>query len=119
MATFNRERVAHALNELLARIVPDDPNEDEQQADERFGEAYSGALDELENAGPLPVVPDIHHVAELIDTRLSADEEGAQKSARFNNLFSRLVSQPVLDQKWGMLYFLLELSDMASPHRTV
>jgi gamma-tubulin complex component 3 len=75
----------------------------------------TSALDELENAGPLPVVPDIHHVAELIDTRLSADEEGAQKSARFNNLFSRLVSQPVLDQKWGMLYFLLELSDMASP----
>jgi len=69
MATFNRERVAHALNELMARIVPDDPNEDAQQADERFDEAYNGAWDELLNAGPLPVVPDINHVAELIDTR--------------------------------------------------
>lgn len=37
---------------------------------------------------------------------------GAQKSARFNNLLSRLVSQPVLDQKWRMLYFLHELSDI-------
>lgn len=69
MATFNRERVAHALNELLARIVPDDPNEDPQQADERFDEAYNGALDELSNAEPLSVVADMNHIAELIDTR--------------------------------------------------
>jgi len=40
------------------------------------------------------------------------DVSGPQKSARFNNLLSRLVSQPVLDQKWRMLYFLLELSDI-------
>lgn len=39
-----------------------------------------------------------------------SDAGGAQKSARFNNLLSRLVSQPVLDQKWRMLYFLHELS---------
>jgi gamma-tubulin complex component 3 len=112
MATFNRERVEHALNELLVRIVPDDPNEDEQVVNERFDEAYNYAIDELVSAGPLPVVPDINHMAELVDTRLSGDVQGAQKSARFNNLFSRLVSQPVLDQKWGMLYFLLELSDI-------
>ena len=44
-----------------------------------------------------------------------SDVSGAQKSARFNNLLSRLVSQPVLDQKWRMLYFLHELSDIQQP----
>ncbi|KAJ4299377.1 Microtubule-nucleating Tub4p (gamma-tubulin) complex component [Kalmusia sp. IMI 367209] len=112
MASFNRERVEHALNELLVRIVPEDPNEDEELANERFDTAYNFAYDELSNAGPLPVVADINHVASLIDRRLLPDAGGAQKSARFNNLLSRLVSQPVLDQKWRMLYFLHELSDI-------
>jgi gamma-tubulin complex component 3 len=69
MAAFNQERVEHALNELLARIVPDDPEEDEDQANERFDAAYNFALDELTQAGPLPVVADINHVAGLIDRR--------------------------------------------------
>lgn len=46
---------------------------------------------------------------------MSADIDGPQQSTRFNHLFSRLVSQPVLNQKWQMLYFLLELSDLPLP----
>lgn len=69
MVTFNRERVEHALNELLARTVPDDPNEDEETANERFEAAFNFAIEELTNAGPLPVVADINHVADLIDRR--------------------------------------------------
>ncbi|PSN71968.1 hypothetical protein BS50DRAFT_583581 [Corynespora cassiicola Philippines] len=114
MATFNRERVEHALNELLVRIVPDDPHEDEAAANERFEQAFEYALDELTAAGPPSVVADINHVASLIDRRISHDVNGPQKSARFNNLVSRLVSQPVLEQKWRMLYFLHQLSDMPS-----
>lgn len=72
MASFNRERVEHALNELLVRIVPDDPDEDEDLANERFDTAYNFAYDELSNAGPLPVVADINHVASLIDRRCEA-----------------------------------------------
>jgi gamma-tubulin complex component 3 len=39
----------------------------------------------------------------------------AQARARFHNLLQRLISQPVLDQKWRMLYFLHELSDLPLP----
>jgi gamma-tubulin complex component 3 len=39
----------------------------------------------------------------------------AQTRARFHNLLQRLISQPVLDQKWRMLYFLHELSDLPLP----
>lgn len=69
MATFNRERVEHALNELLVRIVPEDPEEDEDQANERYDAAYDHAYRELSTAGDLPIVADINHVASQIDRR--------------------------------------------------
>ncbi|KAF2007634.1 hypothetical protein P154DRAFT_516468, partial [Amniculicola lignicola CBS 123094] len=109
---MNRERVEHALNELLVRIVPDDPDEDEDQANERFEEAYDIAIKQLTSARPPSGAEDIAHVASLIAKRLSGGRHGAQKSARFHNLISRLVSQPVLDQKFRMLQFLLTLSDI-------
>ena len=46
---------------------------------------------------------------------VSQDPNGAQKRTRLHNLLSRLVSQPVLDQKWRMLHFLNELSDLPPP----
>jgi len=67
MATFNKERVEHALNELLVRIIPDDPDEDEAIANQRFEVAFDFAIDELENAPNLTIVPDINHVASSID----------------------------------------------------
>jgi gamma-tubulin complex component 3 len=67
MATFNKERVEHALNELLVRIIPDDPDEDEATANQRFEVAFDFAIDELENAPNLTIVPDINHVASSID----------------------------------------------------
>ena len=68
MASLNRDRVQHALNELLVRIVPEYANEDETQANERFVHAYDFAVHELSNAGPSPVA-DINHAAGLIDER--------------------------------------------------
>ncbi|ORY03062.1 Spc98 family-domain-containing protein [Clohesyomyces aquaticus] len=112
MATYNKERVEHALNELLVRILPEDPNDEDEVANERFDEAFEYAIEELETAGDPSVVPDINHVASLIDKRVSRDVNGAQKSARFHNLLSRLISQPVLNQKWRMLHFLNQLSEL-------
>lgn len=37
------------------------------------------------------------------------------EAAKFNNLFSRLLTQPVLSQKWAMLHFLHKLSNSDSP----
>lgn len=69
MAVFNQERVEHALNELLVRMIPDDPNEDEATANQRFEEAFDFALDGLTSAGEPDVVSDINHAASLIDRR--------------------------------------------------
>lgn len=69
MASFNRERVEHALNELIVRIVPEDADEDEDAANQRFDEAFEFAIDTLSTAGDPPVVPDTGHIADLIDSR--------------------------------------------------
>jgi hypothetical protein len=69
MASFNRERVEHALNELIVRIVPEDVDDDEETADQRFNEAFGFAIDTLSSAGDPPLVPDTDHIADLIDDR--------------------------------------------------
>jgi gamma-tubulin complex component 3 len=69
MATLHRERVEHALNELLVRIVPEDPNDDEEAANQRFEDAYDFAIDALTHAGDASLVPDVQHIASLIDRK--------------------------------------------------
>jgi gamma-tubulin complex component 3 len=69
MASFNRERVEHALNELLVRIVPEDANDSEEAANERFDEAFNFAIETLSTAGDPSVVPDVDHIADLISSR--------------------------------------------------
>lgn len=44
-----------------------------------------------------------------------ASNSDAPSRARFHNLLQRLIAQPVLDQKWRMLHFLHELSDLPLP----
>jgi gamma-tubulin complex component 3 len=54
-----------------------------------------------------------HLIADRV--AVSGPSHDAGKSTRFHNLLSRLIAQPVLDQKWRMLYFLHQLSDLPSP----
>lgn len=49
------------------------------------------------------------------DSKVTGEVDGDQKAARLQNLLSRLVAQPVLNQKWRMLYFLYKLSDIPLP----
>ncbi|KAL6705029.1 Microtubule-nucleating Tub4p (gamma-tubulin) complex component [Coniothyrium glycines] len=107
---FNQDRVEHALNELLERVVPEYDDDDEETANERFAGAFEFAMAELTAAGDPSLVPDVNHIASLIDRRVAGPERNVQKSARLHNLLSRLETQTVLDQKWRMLYFLYTLS---------
>lgn len=69
MASFNHERVGHALDELLQRIVPDDPNHTEEQAEERLQKAYDDAMQQLMAAGEPKAVPDVNHIASLLEAK--------------------------------------------------
>ncbi|KAF1358431.1 spindle pole body component alp6 [Lizonia empirigonia] len=112
MASFNHERVGHALDELLQRIVPDDPNDDEEAAEERLQTAYDWAMQQLIAAGEPKAVPDVEHMARLLESKIAGPARDAPKSARLHNLLGRLQEQPVLNEKWRMLFFLHELSGL-------
>jgi gamma-tubulin complex component 3 len=43
------------------------------------------------------------------------DDVGPEKVQQFSNLNSRLLADPVLDRKWGVLYFLYLLADTEPP----
>lgn len=69
MASFNHERVGHALDELLQRIVPDDPNDTEEEAEQRLQDAYDRSMQQLIGAGEPKAVPDVNHIASLLEAK--------------------------------------------------
>lgn len=73
MASFNRERVAHGLNELLIRLIPEDPDDSDDAINERHQEAFGFAIDTLAGAGDPSLVPDVDHIADLISRRGRAE----------------------------------------------
>ncbi|KAL3475058.1 Spc98 family-domain-containing protein [Aspergillus californicus] len=51
-----------------------------------------------------------NNASDLIKKKLLRENAGPDKVVRFSNLYSRLLTQPVLSQKWGILYLLYQLS---------
>lgn len=53
----------------------------------------------------------VNHAGDLIKKKLIRNNPSPEKALRFSNLYSRLLTQPVLSQKWAILYLLYQLSD--------
>ncbi|KAK3054708.1 Microtubule-nucleating Tub4p (gamma-tubulin) complex component [Extremus antarcticus] len=111
MTSTREERVENALQQLLERLVPPQTSdEDEATADQRWDEANELARNHID-AEPEPgVVEDVNHAANKIKRRLLADGN-LEARAKFEGLYSRLLSQPVLGQKWAILYFMLRVAE--------
>ena len=88
MASFNHERVGHALDELLQRIVPDDPNDSEQVAEERLQDAYERSMEQLVAAGEPKAVPDVHHITRLLEAKSKTSHCGSQASRQIAYSYS-------------------------------
>jgi gamma-tubulin complex component 3 len=56
-------------------------------------------------------VADVNQASDLIKKRLIQTNPSPDKALRFSNLYSRLLSIPVISQKWAVLYFLYQLGD--------
>ncbi|PLB40716.1 tubulin gamma complex associated family protein [Aspergillus candidus] len=52
----------------------------------------------------------INNAADMIKRKLLRQNASPDKAVRFGNLYSRLLTQPVLSQKWAILYLLYRLS---------
>jgi gamma-tubulin complex component 3 len=65
-----------------------------------------------------PVSPaissDVNHASDLIKRKLI--HSNPSQALRYSNLYTRLLSLPVLNQKWAILYLLYQLSDSPDPN---
>jgi gamma-tubulin complex component 3 len=57
----------------------------------------------------------VNNAPDLIKRKLRRENESPDKAVRFSNLYSRLLTQPVLSQKWGILFLLYKLSASNEP----
>ncbi|KAE8152659.1 Spc98 family-domain-containing protein [Aspergillus avenaceus] len=60
--------------------------------------------------GSLAGGENINNASDLIKRKLLRENASPDKAVRFSNLYSRLLTQPVLSQKWAILYLLYRLS---------
>lgn len=94
----------------MERLVPQQyPNESEADAEKRWEDANTLAQDLVNTQGQHETVEDVNLAADLIRKRLTrggTEPADLERATSFGNLYSRLLAQPVLGQKWGILYFL-------------
>ncbi|KAL4873532.1 hypothetical protein BDV12DRAFT_80196 [Aspergillus spectabilis] len=78
----------------------------------------SGSLG-IGRRGSLAGAENINSASDLIKRKLLRENSSPDKAVRFSNLYSRLLTQPVLSQKWGILYLLYRLSSAENPEGIV
>ncbi|KAI9736479.1 MAG: Microtubule-nucleating Tub4p (gamma-tubulin) complex component [Claussenomyces sp. TS43310] len=115
---LNREResrIGSAVNSLVRQLIPAFPGEDEISVEDRRDTAHELAMSILQSGIAPAVVADVNHAGDLIKKKLIRNNSSPEKALRFSNLYSRLISQPLLSQKWAILYLLYQLSDSEEP----
>ncbi|KAI1840822.1 hypothetical protein JX266_012970 [Neoarthrinium moseri] len=106
-------RINLSINRLVSHLAPppDALPDDEAQA-HQFSLFSQAKADLLASPSSLDA-SDINNAADAIKRKLLAKDPA--QALRFSNLYSRLLSLPVLNRKWAMLFFLNELSDLRNP----
>ena len=64
----------------------------------------------INRRGSLAGGENINNAPDMIKRKLLRQNASPDKAVRFGNLYSRLLTQPVLSQKWAILYLLYRLS---------
>ncbi|KAI9684450.1 MAG: Microtubule-nucleating Tub4p (gamma-tubulin) complex component [Trizodia sp. TS-e1964] len=108
-----QQRISDAVSSLIETILPQqsDDAEDDDRADERHARYLRRAMQILDGGASPGVVSDVNHASDLIKRKLIRENSSPDKALRFSNLYSRLLVQPLLSQKWAILYLLHQLAD--------
>ncbi|KAI9738322.1 MAG: Microtubule-nucleating Tub4p (gamma-tubulin) complex component [Cirrosporium novae-zelandiae] len=110
MAEERAKRINDALSSLVDSLIPVYPDDDEEVADERHDNALELARHVVESGASSAQTTDVNHAADLIKKKLLRENASPDPAVKFSNLYSRLLTQPVLSQKWAILYLLYQLS---------
>ncbi|KAK0708757.1 Spc98 family-domain-containing protein [Apiosordaria backusii] len=114
MSHAPRNRISNAIDSLITHLVPSNPNDDEQTAQERHDACFELVRTIFERPGSPSISADVNHASDLIKRKLI--QSNPSQALRFSNLYTRLLSLPVLNQKWAILYLLYQLSDSPDPN---
>ncbi|MCJ1382754.1 Microtubule-nucleating Tub4p (gamma-tubulin) complex component [Xylographa soralifera] len=112
-------RVNDALSSLVSALIPALPDEDETAADQRHEDALELTKGILSNHKRSAESYDINHVSDLIKKKLWRENDAPDKAIQYSNLYSRLLTLPILTQKWAILYLLHQLGDPASENEDI
>ncbi|KAL8866407.1 MAG: hypothetical protein Q9174_006320, partial [Haloplaca sp. 1 TL-2023] len=119
MVDDRSQRIGSALSALVETLVHPLTDEDDASLDERRDDALALAKSILEGHPGPSVVSNVSHISELIKDKVSRDQDGGvDKAVRVSNLLSRLLSQPVLSQKWAILSLLQQLAEVPQAEDT-
>lgn len=111
MGDEKARRVDDALSTLVQSFLPSSPNDDVIVREKRGQQAIDLARSIIEGHGSTAVVSDVNHASDLIKKKLLRENESPDKAVQFSNLYARLLTAPVLSQKWAILYLLYQLAD--------
>lgn len=123
-------RIDDALSQLVDSLTPPHPlttsgeylNEDAAEAlaaseEQRHRQNLDRAwltIDSRPNASsPAGLglgAENFNNASDVIKRKLLSENSSPEKAVRFSNLYSRLLTQPVLSQKWAIMYLLYRLS---------
>ncbi|KAM0557228.1 hypothetical protein ACHAPJ_005492 [Fusarium lateritium] len=107
------DRITNAIDSLITHIVPTDPNEPEQVAQERHDTCFEIVKSIIDSPTSPAISSDVNHASDLIKRKLI--QSNPTQALRFSNLYTRLLSLPVLEHKWAILYLLYQLADSPDP----
>lgn len=104
-------RIDAALSQLFDSLLPVDPAIINDQRTLRWLDGLIQNATDTVHASQDDAPSDVNSAQDLIKRKLLRENASPEKAARFSNLYSRLLSMPVLNQKWRILYLLYSLSD--------
>lgn len=119
-------RIDDALSQLVDSLVPplfvpEDASSDTEEAiAETEEQRHDGLLARVWHVleahsnsanDPAAAAENINNASDLIKRKLLRENASPDKAVRFSNLYSRLLTQPVLSQKWAILFLLYQLSN--------
>jgi len=113
MSIDRNPRIANAIHSLIDHLVPTD-HQDKDPAEGRHENCFQLARAIFDQPGSPAISSDVNHASDLIKRKLI--HSNPSQALRFSNLYTRLLSLPVLNQKWAILYLLYQLSDSPDPN---
>ncbi|KAM0429318.1 hypothetical protein ACHAPT_006533 [Fusarium lateritium] len=107
------DRITNAIDSLITHLVPSDPNDTEEVAQERHDTCFEIVKSIIDSPSSPAISSDVNHASDLIKRKLI--QSNPTQALRFSNLYTRLLSLPVLEHKWAILYLLYQLADSPDP----